>query len=242
MKKVCKEECEEKPHKDILDYIRNFLKNTTSNLPIAILEFYLFLYIVTLDIQFIVLFVINLILGYFFNYILKIIFHFVDGGNKFTKRPSNCGKCSSYTISGKKCIKKDPPANECGGCGAFVECGSKSSSPGFPSTNSQIITMNIIYWSIYIFKGENKSTDLFQVVFLLFVLFLSCWEKIMTCCESFLQVGVGLLFGVATGFAMYFIVQMLELGNNKTSSRNSNMGNYNNSSNNYKNLNKVQFT
>ena len=238
---TCKEKCDKNEVKDILDYIKVFLKNTTSNLPIAILEFYLLLYIVTMDIEFIVLFIMNLLLGFFLNYLLKIIFRLMDAGDKFTSRPSTCGKCGKYSSVSGKCIKDNIPKNECSGCGTFAECGTKSSSPGFPSTNSQIITMNIIYWSIYIFKGDNKSTDLFQVVFLLFILFLSCWEKIMTCCESFIQVGFGLLFGAATGIGMYFIVQMLNLKHN-THSRNKNVEMYGNNSNNYKNLNKVQFT
>ena len=212
---------------NLLDNIKKFLKNTTSTLPISILIFYLVLYVITMDIHFMILFILNILLGFLFNYFLKVIFKITDPNNKFTKRPNNCGICAKYVTKGSKCVKVNPDNETCTGCDSFLSCNNKSSSPGFPSTNAQIVSMNVIYWSILIFKGNNDKTDLFQVVFLLFILFLSCWEKIASCCESYLQVTFGLIFGISLGIIMYFIMNIINL-NKYNKNNNSNNFNKNN--------------
>ena len=89
--------------------------------------------------------------------------------------------------------------------------GEKSSSPGMPSLHAQVVGLTAVFWSIYICKNESSFSDIFRVAMLFGIFFAVSYQRVIVCCETWLQVGAGAFFGIVCGILFYYIVEKFDL-------------------------------
>lgn len=102
-------------------------------------------------------------------------------------------------------FKRPNPPQE--GCGTFADVtlpGSKSF--GMPSGHAACSTFSAIFWTLYLLDDPTRIATL-EIIVIWLLSFAVLWHRVATGCHNILQVSVGGLYGLLTGYLYYNLLK-----------------------------------